>query len=165
LQPRSIGKKISDVNAPITEAEEIFVRAAQRAKADGLPYAGAVLPREAHVLATRHNATIVDVRSRFEYDYIGRVPATPLIEWKRWPGGEINAKFLEQLQEQFAKDDILLFLCRSGVRSHSTAVVAADAGFTRAFNILEGFEGDLDESGQRGHLGGWRKAGLPWVQD
>ena len=41
---------------------------------------------------------------------------------------------------------------------------AARAGFTRVFNVLEGFEGDLDEEGRRGNLGGWRLAGLPWAQ-
>ena len=62
-------------------------------------------------------------------------------------------------------NDIVLFLCRNGVRSRSTAKVATAAGFTQAFNIIEGFEGDLDRQGQRGNTGGWRKAGLPWIQD
>ena len=88
-----------------------------------------------------------------------------LIEWKRWPSGELNDKFVEQLQDEQTDDDIVLLLCRSGVRSHQAGEAAARAGFTRVFNILEGFEGDLDESGQRGKLGGWRKAGLPWIQD
>jgi sulfur dioxygenase len=34
----------------------------------------------------------------------------------------------------------------------------------RRGNVLEGFEGDLDERGQRGHRGGWRRHGLPWQQ-
>jgi hypothetical protein len=42
--------------------------------------------------------------------------------------------------------------------------VAANAGYAQAFNILEGFEGDLDAQQQRGRIGGWRKAGLPWIQ-
>jgi hypothetical protein len=33
------------------------------------------------------------------------------------------------------------------------------------FNVLEGFEGDLDEQQQRGEAGGWRRWGLPWQQD
>ena len=33
-----------------------------------------------------------------------------------------------------------------------------------AYNILEGFEGDPDENGQRGQRGGWRFRGLPWRQ-
>ncbi len=42
---------------------------------------------------------------------------------------------------------------------------ATKAGFTNVFNILEGFEGDLDEQQRRGAFNGWRHAGLPWVQD
>jgi len=57
-----------------------------------------------------------------------------------------------------------MFLCRSGVRSHNAGQKAAAAGFTSALNILEGFEGDLDADQRRGRVGGWRAAGLPWVQ-
>ena len=152
------------MNAPITEAEEILAQAVERGHARNLPYAGEVTPVEAHLLATAHGARIVDVRSAFEYEYIGRVPQSVLIAWKYWPSGEFNPHFLTELRRQCNADDIVLFLCRSGVRSHSAAIAATEAGYIRAFNILEGFEGDLNESGQRGHLGGWRKAGLPWVQ-
>jgi len=62
------------------------------------------------------------------------------------------------------RDETVLFLCRSGVRSHHAAEAAARAGFKRAYNVLEGFEGDLDCTRRRGTLGGWRAAGLPWEQ-
>jgi rhodanese-related sulfurtransferase len=45
------------------------------------------------------------------------------------------------------------------------AEAATKAGFANAFNILEGFEGDLDEQQQRGGHNGWRFHGLPWTQD
>ena len=61
-------------------------------------------------------------------------------------------------------DAPVLFLCRSGRPLGRAARAATAAGYTRAFNILEGFEGDKDAAGHRGTLGGWRKAGLPWVQ-
>jgi sulfur dioxygenase len=54
-------------------------------------------------------------------------------------------------------------LCRSGVRSIAAAKCAAQSGI-EAYNILEGFEGDPDENGQRGRRGGWRLRGLPWRQ-
>ncbi len=153
------------MNAPISEVEQILLRAAERGRAAQLPYAGAVTPAEAHRLAVATGAHLIDVRSRFEHDYIGRVPGSALIEWKSWPGGEFNPHFLADLRQQCGAEEIVLFLCRSGIRSHAAAVTAAEAGFGRAFNIIEGFEGDLDGNGQRGQLGGWRKAGLPWVQD
>jgi rhodanese-related sulfurtransferase len=58
----------------------------------------------------------------------------------------------------------VLFLCRSGGRSHHAATLAAQLGFALAFNIVEGFEGDKDAHGHRGTVGGWKVAGLPWVQ-
>lgn len=153
------------MNAPLNEVEEILATAAERGAAKGLLYAGEVTPIEAHLLATKANATILDTRSEFEHRFIGRVPGTRLVEWKRWPSGELNTDFVAELQNEHADEDILLLLCRSGVRSHQAGEAAARAGFTRVFNILEGFEGDLDDGGQRGNRGGWRKAGLPWVQD
>jgi len=153
------------MSAPINEAEEIFARAAKRAIAASLPYAGEVTPQEAYRLFSVYGAKIIDVRSQFENKFIGRIPGTPLVSWKHWPGGDPNVNFLTEFKAQCAPGDVVLFLCRSGVRSHATAKVAALAGYKQAFNILEGFEGDLDDGSQRGNVGGWRKAGLPWVQD
>ena len=52
---------------------------------------------------------------------------------------------------------------RSGVRSVAAARRATELGL-EGYNILEGFEGDADAQGQRGHSGGWRLQGLPWQQ-
>jgi rhodanese-related sulfurtransferase len=145
--------------------EEILQRAAARGKSAGLPYAGEVTPQEAFTLHSQYGAKIIDVRSKLEHDYIGRIPDAPLNEWKFWPCGESNPKFMETLQAQARPDEVVLFLCRSGARSHSAAIVATEAGYIHAYNILEGFEGDLDANKQRGKVGGWRKAGLPWVQN
>lgn len=152
------------MNAPFTEAEEILATASERGLQKNLPYAGEVTPEEAHRLFSAAGAKVIDVRSQFEHEYIGRVPGSALIPWKQWPSGEFNPHFLPELRRQCSADNIVLFLCRSGVRSHAAAAVAAEAGYTQAFNVLEGFEGDLNGQGQRGRLGGWRKAGLPWKQ-
>jgi rhodanese-related sulfurtransferase len=106
----------------------------------------------------------VDVRTRPEWELVGHVPGAALVEWQRYPDGTRNERFLDELADVADPDDTVLFLCRSGHRSHHAAAAAAAAGFGRAYNILEGFEGDRDPSGQRGTLGGWRKRGLPWVQ-
>ena len=63
------------------------------------------------------------------------------------------------------RDDVLLLLCRSGARSVAAAQALTEARFRNAFNILEGFEGELDEAQQRGSRGGWRFLRLPWIQD
>ena len=142
----------------------IFERAARRARELGLSYAGAVTPAEAHALIEAGQARLVDVRTRFESEYVGRIPETPLIEWKPLGASEPNPQFLAQLARVADKSENVLFLCRSGVRSHAAAATAAAAGYKGAFNVLEGFEGDLDADGHRGARGGWRKAGLPWIQ-
>ncbi|MBL8520170.1 MAG: rhodanese-like domain-containing protein [Betaproteobacteria bacterium] len=145
--------------------EAILPAAAQRAQEAGWPYAGAVTPHEAWTLVREAGAHLIDTRTEAEYHWVGRVPDTPLIPWKRWPAGAPGEGFVETLSRHHAKDDLILLLCRSGVRSHHAAIAAARAGFTRVFNVLEGFEGDRDAREQRGHVNGWRHHGLPWVQD
>jgi rhodanese-related sulfurtransferase len=127
-----------------------------------MPYAGALLPKEAHALMEA-GARLVDVRTKAELEWVGRVPGATTIEWNTWPGGSPNPGFVNQLEAQVPKDAPVLFLCRSGGRSHSAASVAAKAGYD-AYNVLEGFEGDKDSQGHRNTSGGWRVAGLPWVQ-
>ena len=145
-------------------ADAIFSRAAERARAKSLPYFGEVTPAEAWALMRAGAARIVDVRTHAEWTYVGRIDGTPLVEWRALGAQQTNPDFLAQLAEQVTPDVPVLFLCRSGVRSHGAAQLATQAGYTRAMNILEGFEGDLDANGHRGTVGGWRKASLPWVQ-
>jgi rhodanese-related sulfurtransferase len=145
-------------------AEAIFDRAAGRGRELRVGYAGAVTPAEAHRLHEAGAAAIVDVRTLPEWQYVGRVPRSLLVQWRRFQENAPSATFLEELAEAIDRRDPVLFLCRSGVRSHHAAETAALAGFERAYNVLEGFEGDLDATRQRGNLGGWRAAGLPWEQ-
>ncbi len=142
--------------------------ATARARAADQPYAGAVTPQEAYQLLQMNPATkLVDVRTAAERHWVGQVslPASQhaAIEWSFWPGGAPNPNFAEQLKEVAGKDDVLLFLCRSGVRSRHAAKLATEQGFTNAFDILEGFEGDKDGAGHRKNVAGWCKAGLPWI--
>ena len=128
-----------------------------------LPYAGALSPVEAHGLM-QNGAKLVDVRTEAELQYVGSVPGSETIEWNTYPEGERNPDFLKQLADAVKKDEPVMFLCRSGARSHQAATAATQAGWKEAYNILEGFEGDKDAEGHRNTVGGWRKAGLPWVQ-
>lgn len=147
------------------EAQELLARAAERARANGFPYAGALLPAEAQRLRELWpEARLVDVRTRPELEYVGRVPGAAEVEWQRYPDGVINPAFLDQLAALGPTATPVLFLCRSGARSHAAASASAAAGWTRAYNVLEGFEGNRDAAGHRSTVGGWRFAGLPWVQ-
>jgi len=143
--------------------DEIKQRARERAGKMQLPYAGALLPVEAYQLMQK-GAKLVDVRTEPELKYVGSVPGSDTIEWNTYPDSQRNPAFLEQLAQTVRKDEPVMFLCRSGVRSHHAAIAAAQAGWAEAYNVLEGFEGDKDADHHRNTLGGWRKAGLPWVQ-
>jgi rhodanese-related sulfurtransferase len=86
------------------------------------------------------------------------------VEWQRYPDGATNEHFLDELAAAgVGAERTALFLCRSGVRSAAAAETASRAGFSRAYNISEGFEGPLDADGHRG-VRGWRASGLPWRQ-
>jgi rhodanese-related sulfurtransferase len=144
---------------------EILNKAAERGKKRGLPYGGALLPHEAFELMQKApGAKLVDVRTQAEWDYVGRIPDSVLIQWQTYPGSRPNPNFLNELQAQTDKEVIVMFLCRSGARSHAAAAAAAQVGYSQSYNVLEGFEGDKDASGHRNAVGGWRVAGLPWVQ-
>jgi rhodanese-related sulfurtransferase len=144
---------------------EILQGARERAQQMGLPYNGAVLPQEAYRLwRDAPGAKIVDVRTRAELDWVGRIPGAVEIELLSYPGGRPNPGFLPALEQQVDKEALVMFICRSGGRSHNAAMLAAQAGYTECYNVLEGFEGDKDEHGHRSTKGGWRKSGLPWVQ-
>lgn len=136
--------------------DAILARAAQRARAMGLAYAGAVTPAEARALSDAGAGRVVDVRTPEEYRDVGHVSGTALVVWPRSGAPDEVRRFVSEVAGKYPPTDTLLFLCRSGVRSHYAAQVLAQAGFTRAYNILEGFEGAVP--GQ-----GWRAAGLPWT--
>jgi len=150
------------MNAPLDIAA-IKQAAADRANQLKLPYAGALTPAEAHTLM-QAGAKLVDVRTLPELLYVGRVPGSLPVEWQTYPGNHLNPGFLAQLAQVARPEDTLMFICRSGARSHSAAAAATQAGWRESYNVLEGFEGDKDAAQHRNTVGGWRKAGLPWVQ-
>jgi len=121
------------------------------------------------------NSVLVDVRTSAEWSYVG-VPDLSslgkqpiLVEWQTFPGGIANDDFAAQLgatlaQSGVAKDAEIFFICRSGVRSKRAAGAIMEAGYMHCRNVADGFEGPLDPSRHRGRAGGWKAAGLPWVQ-
>ncbi|CDG84943.1 rhodanese-like domain-containing protein [Janthinobacterium agaricidamnosum] len=152
----------------MTSSNDILAAAHDRGVAAATPYAGAVTPQEAYaLLQADSNVKLIDVRTNAERDWIGR-PAIAeaqhgAVQWSTYPGGVANPDFLAQLAASATHDQVLLFLCRSGVRSRHAARLATENGYRHCYDILEGFEGDKDEHGHRKHVGGWCKAELPWL--
>ena len=126
-------------------------------------YAGDISPQQAFEWWQRGEAMLVDIRSDAEREWVGFVPGALAVAWKQWPGMLMNSNFDPALLAAVSPDKKVLLLCRSGVRSIAAARRATELGL-KAYNILEGFEGNANEDGQRGHKGGWRYHGLPWRQ-
>lgn len=139
-------------------------------------YAGDVESSQAwDLLINDPAAQLVDVRTVAEWNFVGLPDLSPLgravhrIEWQAYPTMQINPNFVAAVSEAVGAagagpETPLLFLCRSGARSRAAAVAVTRAGFKKAFNIIGGFEGDLDPQGQRGRINGWKATGLPWRQ-
>ena len=144
---------------------DILEIASNRAAGLERPYQGELTPREAfELLQHAPGARLVDVRTRAEWDWVGRIPGAVEIEWNQYPGGVRNPNFIAELTHQVDPEALVMFICRSGVRSIGAAAAASAAGYTNCYNVLEGFEGDKDANNQRNRIGGWRLAGLPWYQ-
>lgn len=144
----------------------LILRTAQeRAHAANLPYAGALTPTEAYYLEQHApGAVLVDVRSQPERDLVGQIDQAVNIEWQTYPGWQPNPYFITQLKATVDPEALVMFICRSGNRSHQAAVAAQTAGYSESYNVLEGFEGDKNEQERRNLKNGWKFAGLPWHQ-
>jgi rhodanese-related sulfurtransferase len=139
-------------------------------------YAGDVDASEAwRLLQDEPTAQLFDVRTTAEWNFVG-VPdlsaldrGALLVEWQNFPTSARNPNFVADASKALeavgaAKDSTVLFLCRSGARSRAAAIAMTAAGYSRAFNVAGGFEGDLDQDRHRGGKNGWKAAGLPWGQ-
>jgi rhodanese-related sulfurtransferase len=137
-------------------------------------YAGDITPEQAWTLLSENpDAVLVDCRTEAEWRFVGVPDLSELrrdvvyIEWNRTDGSR-NDHFVDDLVDKLgaAGSDAerpVAFLCRSGNRSIGAAEAATEAGLGPAYNILDGFEGNLDERGHRGGTG-WKAVGLPWTQ-
>jgi len=122
-------------------------------------YAGDIKVKTAWMWMQSGEAVMVDVRSEAERTWVGLVPDSVALPLLLWPGAALNPDFETGLREIEKQGRKLLMLCRSGVRPIAAAKRATELGF-EAYNILEGFEGELDANGHRGNIGGWRHQGF-----
>jgi rhodanese-related sulfurtransferase len=152
---------ILDIGPSVSALDE----ARARARTEALPYAGSLPPEQAWALVHSGRAKLVDVRSAEERKFVGHVPQSVHVAWATGTALTRNPRFVRELEAKADKGEVVLLLCRSGKRSAAAAEAATKAGFQHAFNVLEGFEGELDDRQHRGHADGWRFHGLPWVQD
>jgi len=145
---------------------ELLDTAHSRSRAHSWSFAGAMLPHEAQELRQlAPGARLIDVRSRAELELSGLIPGALHVEWQSWPGWVLNPHFMAQLTQATDPESLLIFICRNGARSHYAAAAGTKAGRGNYYNVLEGFEGDLNKAtGHRNELNGWKYRGLPWTQ-
>jgi rhodanese-related sulfurtransferase len=143
----------------------VLQQARVRATADGLAYAGDISPLDAFELFSAGLARLIDVRTPEERKFVGYIADSVSVPWATGTALTRNPRFLRELENKAQKTQVLLFICRSGARSIAAAEAATRGQFQHAFNVLEGFEGELDAQRRRGTQGGWRWRGLPWIQD
>ena len=164
-----MSEEIHGLRSGAAALPEALEQAQARAAEQNLPYAGGVTPPVAWQLVQQGAALLVDVRSGEERKFVGHVPGSLHVAWATGTGLTRNPRFARELEARLAKDGgkdaVVLLLCRSGKRSALAAEASAKVGFKHVFNVLEGFEGEIDDRQQRGHGDGWRFHGLPWVQD
>ena len=122
-------------------------------------------------LGDETSAVLVDVRTAAEWNFVGAPDLSGMgkqavrVSWQTLPKMENNPTFVEQVRTQAPDTNAsLIFLCRSGARSQAAAIAMTAAGYSKCFNVAGGFEGDLDGDRHRGVTGGWKAAGLPWIQ-
>ncbi|MBU0944519.1 MAG: hypothetical protein KJ804_13185 [Proteobacteria bacterium] len=109
-----------------------------------------ITAQEAYDMVDEGEAILIDVRTLEEVVWVGSPaleaggdPIAYLIPWKFWTGVdatgnstyEINEEFLAIVKQEFATDQALITMCRSGKRSTLAAELLETEGFTNVYEI------------------------------
>ena len=95
------------------------------------------------------------------------------VPWIDAPEWVVNPNFVTEVRKVMlggvgmgihSNDAPVVLICRSGKRSLEAGNLLIDKEFKEVYNIVEGFEGELDDNHHRSTQGGWRFHGLPWEQ-
>lgn len=157
---------VLDTPAQINQhLKQILIQAQNFAIEHQLNYTGSLPPQAAWQLLQLENTVLVDVRTSEERKFVGYVAESIHIPWATGTAFNRNPRFIKMLENQVEKDQLILILCRSGQRSALAAEAAIAAGFQQVYNVLEGFEGELNDHNQRNQKNGWKSHQLPWQQD
>ena len=125
-------------------------------------------PKQAYeFLQSNPEAVFIDVRSEMEYLFVGHPVGALHVAWNDGPDWAVNPHFVGQVKKLAGTNHNtrpVVLICRSGNRSLDAGAALEKAGFTQVYNVLHGFEGELNEHHQRNSMTGWRHDGLPWEQ-
>ena len=125
-------------------------------------------PKEtAQFLHDNAKALFIDCRSEMEFLFVGHPAGALHVSWNDGPDWDVNPHFCGQVKRLAGTNHAMrpiVLICRSGNRSQEAGEALERAGFTRVYNIVHGFEGELNDHHRRNSLSGWRFEGLPWEQ-
>jgi rhodanese-related sulfurtransferase len=127
---------------------------------------------------------LIDVRSRAEAMLLGMPTLAdhlvPVLDFPaKWEWSPDQGEYLQQANPRFVQDvekrlaaagltknDPVILICRSGIRSNSAAGLLSLYGFKKAYTVIDGYEGDEAKTGpQAGQrtVNGWKNTKLPWT--
>jgi len=141
--------------------------------------------KEAYKTIEQHSQEVlfVDVRTRAEVEFVGSPDLVdalvPYLENNLSAWNHNAQRYQKTINEQFArqlavelrnnglnKQSPVIFICRSGGRSAQAASLATQLGYTQAYSVVDGFEGDTAKNGlSKGQrvINGWKNNQLPWT--
>ena len=133
---------------------------------------------EGHRFKTQNPKILfLDVRTRAEVNFLGlpdvvdaNIPIKPITTVLAKDGKAYqrvdNEDFVPAIEALIARkklddDPVIFVMCRNGKGSAIATNRLAEAGYTKVYSIVDGYEGDFDANGKR-TVNGWKNAGLPW---
>ena len=136
-----------------------------------------------HTMNNMEKTLFVDIRTPSELNYLGTVDVidahvpTVFMDSSAWDDKKHryrranNENFVADIDKALAKkglskDDTVILMCRSGKRSATAANMLADAGYTKVYSVVDGYEGDKVKEGEnkgKRMKDGWKNSGLPWT--
>ena len=162
-------------------SSEDFSKLSEKKQTPQALYVNAV---QAHQMKSQDpdNVFLVDVRTQGEIEFLGMADIADvnipymfndLREWDikkyrylKQPNSNFSVTLREKLEEAgLDKNNTILLMCRSGTRSSKAANLLHQLGYTKAYTVVDGFEGDKVKAGpHKGQrlVNGWKNANLPW---
>jgi rhodanese-related sulfurtransferase len=126
-----------------------------------------ITPQQAHdLLATDANTVYIDVRTEREFanGHPHGAVNIPVAFPDPARGMIVNADFVKVVQANFPREKKIIVGCQAGPRSTAAAGMLQQAGFQDISNMLGGFGGMRDQTGNVS-APGWAASGLPVSDD
>ena len=127
-----------------------------------MPINQQVPPDAYETLKKNPDAIYLDVRT--EGEFAAGHPAGAInvpVVFMKGPGKmEVNPDFIVVVEKVLARDKKLVVGCMAGLRSQRACEMLEDEGYTDLTNVVGGFGGQRDQSGNV-VVPGWKDAGLP----